>query len=61
MLKINIANLVMLIITMIKFIMVKPTMAHLIMVKLIMLNQLSWPNLLGLNQLLLNGPYLNYL
>jgi hypothetical protein len=54
MLKINVANLVMLIITMVKFIMIKPTIAHLVMVKLIMLNQLSWLNLLGLNQLLLN-------
>jgi hypothetical protein len=36
--KINIANLIMLIITMDKFIMAKPTMAKLVMVKLIMLN-----------------------
>jgi hypothetical protein len=38
MLKINIANLVMLIITIFKFILTKPTMAQLVMVKLIMLN-----------------------
>jgi hypothetical protein len=36
--KINITNLVMLIVTMVKFIMAKPIMAQLIMVKLIMLN-----------------------
>jgi hypothetical protein len=36
--KINIINLVMLIVTMVKFIMAKPIMAQLIMVKLIMLN-----------------------
>jgi hypothetical protein len=34
--------------------MTKPTMA-----KLIMLNQLSWLNLIRLNQLLLNWPWLN--
>jgi len=38
MLKINITNLVVLIVTIVKFIMAKPTMAQLIMVKLIMLN-----------------------
>jgi hypothetical protein len=38
MLKINITNLVMLIITMVKFIVAKPTMAQLVLVKLIMLN-----------------------
>jgi hypothetical protein len=38
MLKINIINLVMLIVTKVKFIMAKPTMAQLVMVKLIMLN-----------------------
>jgi hypothetical protein len=38
MLKINIVNLVMLIVTIIKFIMAKPTMAQLIIFKLIMLN-----------------------
>jgi len=38
MLKININNLIMLIITMVKFIMEKPIMAQLIMVKSIMLN-----------------------
>jgi hypothetical protein len=38
MLKINIANLVMLIVTMVKFIMVKSTVAQLVTVKLIMLN-----------------------
>jgi hypothetical protein len=38
MLKINIANLVTFIVTMVKFIMAKPTMAQLLMVKLIMLN-----------------------
>jgi hypothetical protein len=38
MLKINIFNLVMFIVTMIKFIMAKPTMAQLVVVKLIMLN-----------------------
>ncbi len=42
MLKIYIINLIMLIITMVKFIITKATMAQLIMVKLIMLNQLSW-------------------
>jgi hypothetical protein len=54
MLKINIANLIMLIVTMVKFIVAKPTISQLIMVKLIMLNYLSWLNLLRLNQLLLN-------
>jgi hypothetical protein len=38
MLKINLANIVMLVVTMVKFIMEKPTMAQLIIVKLIMLN-----------------------
>jgi hypothetical protein len=38
MLKINITNLVMFIVTMVKFILAKPTMAQLIMVKLIMKN-----------------------
>jgi hypothetical protein len=38
MLKINMANLIMLILTMVKFIMGKPTIAQLVMVKLIMLN-----------------------
>jgi hypothetical protein len=38
MLKINIVNLSMVIITMVKFIKLKPTMAQLVMVKLIMLN-----------------------
>jgi hypothetical protein len=38
MLKINIVNLVMFIITMVKFIMEKPTMAQLIMFKLIMVS-----------------------
>jgi hypothetical protein len=38
MLKINIANSIMLIITMVKFIMAKPTISQLIMFKLIMLN-----------------------
>jgi hypothetical protein len=38
MLKINITNLVMLIVTIVKFIMAKPTKAQLVMVKLIMLN-----------------------
>ncbi len=38
MLNINLANLVMFIVTMVKFIMAKPTIAQLIMVKLIMLN-----------------------
>jgi hypothetical protein len=38
MLKINITNLVMLIVTMVKFIMAKPMMAQLEMVKLIILN-----------------------
>jgi hypothetical protein len=38
MFKINIANLSMLIITMVNFIMAKPTITQLIMVKLIMLN-----------------------
>jgi len=38
MLQINIINLIMLIVTMVKFIMGKPTMAQLIMVKLIRLN-----------------------
>jgi hypothetical protein len=37
MLKINMANLVMLIVTMLKFIVAIPTMAQLVMVKLIML------------------------
>jgi len=37
MLEINIANLIMFIVTMVKFIMEKQKMAHLIMVKLIML------------------------
>jgi hypothetical protein len=37
MLKINIANLIMFILTMVKFIMAKPRMTQLIMVKLIML------------------------
>jgi len=36
--KINIVNLVMRIISMVKFITAKPTMAQLVMVKLIMLN-----------------------
>jgi len=36
--KINIVNLIMFIITMVKFIMAKPTMSQLIMVKFIMLN-----------------------
>jgi hypothetical protein len=36
--KINIPNLVMFIVTMVKFIMAKPIMAQLVMVKLIMLN-----------------------
>jgi len=36
----------MLIVTMVKFIMARPTMAQLVMVKLIMLNQLSWLNIL---------------
>jgi hypothetical protein len=36
--KINIANLVMFIVTMVKFIMAKPTMAKLVKVELIMLN-----------------------
>jgi hypothetical protein len=44
MLKINITNSVMFIITMVKFIMAKPTMDQLVVVKLIMLNQLSWLN-----------------
>jgi hypothetical protein len=35
---INIANLVMLIVTLVKFTMTKPTMAQLIMIKLIMLS-----------------------
>jgi hypothetical protein len=38
MLKINITNLVMFIVTMVKFILAKPTMAQLVMVKLIMKN-----------------------
>jgi hypothetical protein len=38
MLKINTTNLIMFIVTMVKFIMAKPTMAQLIMVKLIMFN-----------------------
>jgi hypothetical protein len=38
MLKINFTNLVMLIITMVKFIMAKPTMAQLVVVKLFMWN-----------------------
>jgi hypothetical protein len=38
MLKINIVNLVLLIVTMVKFIMAKPTMAQLVLVKLIKLN-----------------------
>jgi len=38
MLKINIANLIMFILTIIKFIVEKPKMAQLVMVKLIMLN-----------------------
>jgi hypothetical protein len=38
MLDINIANLMMLIVTMVKFSMAKPTMAQLVIVKLIMLN-----------------------
>jgi hypothetical protein len=38
MLKINIANLIMFIVTMVKFIMAKPIIAQLVMVKLIMLN-----------------------
>jgi len=38
MLQINISNLVILIVTMVKFIMLKPIMAQLVMVKLIMLN-----------------------
>jgi hypothetical protein len=38
MLKINIVNLIMHIVTMVKFFMAKPIMAKLIMVKLIMLN-----------------------
>jgi hypothetical protein len=41
MLKINIDNLVMLIVTMVKFIMRKPTMAQLIMVKLIIMVKLT--------------------
>jgi len=36
--KVNITNLVMLIVTMVKFIMAKPTMAKLIKVELIILN-----------------------
>jgi hypothetical protein len=38
MLEINIINLIMFIVTMVKFIMGKPTMAQLVMVKLIMPN-----------------------
>jgi hypothetical protein len=38
MLQINITNLIMLIIMMVKFIVAKPTMAQLVLVKLIMLN-----------------------
>jgi hypothetical protein len=38
MLKINITNLIMLIVTMVKFIMAKPAMAQLVIVKLNMLN-----------------------
>jgi hypothetical protein len=38
MLKINITNLVMFILTMVKFIVAKPTMAQLVMVRLIVLN-----------------------
>ncbi len=38
MLKINITNLIMLMVTMVKFIVAKPTVAQLVMVKLIMLN-----------------------
>jgi hypothetical protein len=41
-------------VTMVKLIMAKPTMTQLVLVKLIMLNQLSWLNFLGLNQPLLN-------
>jgi len=44
----------MFIVTMVNFIMEKPTMAQLLMVKSIMLNQLSWLNLLRLNKLSLN-------
>jgi hypothetical protein len=36
--KINIVNLIMFIITMVKFIVAKPTMAQLVMAKLIMVN-----------------------
>jgi len=38
MLKINMADLVMFIVTMVKFIMATPTMAQLVLVKLIMFN-----------------------
>jgi hypothetical protein len=51
--EINITNLVMLIVTMVRFIMEKQTMTQLIVVKLIMLYQLLWLNLPRLNQLLL--------
>jgi len=40
MLKINVVNLIMLILTMVKFIMTKPTMAQLIIVKLIIMAKL---------------------
>jgi len=49
MLIINITNLVMLIITMVKFIMAKPTMAQLVTIKLIIMVKIT-----KLNQLLLN-------
>jgi hypothetical protein len=51
MFKINIVNLTMFLVTIIKFIMAKLAMAELIMVKLI--NLFIMVNLLGLNQVLL--------
>jgi hypothetical protein len=58
MLKINIANLIMLVVAMAKFIMAKPTTTQLVMVihyvKLIIMAKLT-----KLNQLLLNSPWLD--